>query len=107
MIGAAAGAATSWRLDSMKLVVVRSGIGLPEVEERHVEAVIEAAKAAGVEVVAPTNREDEEAAVADADIAFGGMRPALFVHAEKVRWIQTVGAGVDAYLQGPLVTSNV
>ncbi|MHB8574744.1 MAG: D-2-hydroxyacid dehydrogenase [Dehalococcoidia bacterium] len=91
----------------MKLVVVRSGIGIPEVEERHVQAVIAAARAAGLEVATPQNREDEEAAVADADIAFGGMRPALFVHAERVRWIQAVGAGVDAYVQGPLVTSEV
>src|SRR5690348_14048926 len=91
----------------MKLVVVRSGIGIPEVEERHVEAVCDIASAAGLAVERPQTREDEVIAVVDADISFGGLVPALYQHAEKLRWVQAVGAGVDRYLEGPFVTSDV
>lgn len=91
----------------MKLVVIRSGVGIPEVEERHVQAVCEIASEAGLEVERPQSREDEVIAIVDADIAFGGVVPSLFEHAKRLRWIQTVGAGVDRYVQGPLVTSNV
>lgn len=91
----------------MKLVVVMSGVTVPEVEERHVEAVVEAARAAGLEVAMPKNREDEEAEIVDAEVAFGGVEPDLYLHAERLRWIQSVGAGVDRYLHGPLVTSDV
>ena len=91
----------------MKLIVVKSGVTVPEVEERHVEAVVEAARAAGLAVARPRNREDEEAEIVDAEIAFGGVDPELFVLAKRLRWIQSVGAGVDRYLRGPLVTSDV
>ncbi|HEY7293848.1 MAG TPA: NAD(P)-dependent oxidoreductase, partial [Dehalococcoidia bacterium] len=84
----------------MKLVVVRSGIGIPEVQERHVAAVCQIAKEAGLEVATPATREDEMIAVADAEIAFGGLRPELYAYAKQLRWVQTVGAGVDAFLKG-------
>src|SRR3984893_7410943 len=93
--------------DHMKLVVVKSGVTVPEVEERHVQAVVEAARTAGLEVARPQNREDEEAEIVDAEIAFGGVEPDLFVLAQRLRWIQSVGAGVDRYVRGPLVTSDV
>lgn len=91
----------------MKLVVVRSGIGIPEVEERHVQAVIAIARDAGLQVAVPLSREDEAREIVDADVTFGGLVPRLFAVAEKVRWIQTVGAGVDRYVQGPIVDSDV
>ena len=91
----------------MKLVVVRSGIVIPEVEERHVQSVCRIATDAGLTVDLPQSREDEVIAVVDADVAFGGLVPALFAHARKLHWIQSVGAGVDRYVQGPLVTSDV
>jgi phosphoglycerate dehydrogenase-like enzyme len=91
----------------MKLVVVRSGIVIPEFEERHVQAVFRIATDAGLTVDLPQSREDEVIAVVDADVAFGGLVPSLFAHARKLRWIQSVGAGVDRYVQGPLVTSDV
>ncbi len=90
----------------MKLVVVRSGIGIPEVQERHVAAVCQIAKDAGLEVVTPATREDEFIAVADADIAFGGLRPELYAYATRLRWVQTVGAGVDAFLKGKFVEDD-
>jgi len=91
----------------MKLVVVRSGIVIPEVEERHIRSVCKIATDAGLTVDLPQSREDEVIAVVEADIAFGGLVPSLFAHARKLRWIQSVGAGVDRYVQGPLVTSDV
>jgi phosphoglycerate dehydrogenase-like enzyme len=91
----------------VKLVVVRSGIGIPEVEPRHVEAVVAIGRAAGLEVATPQTRPEEEEAVADADIAFGGLVPALYAHARRLRWVQAVGAGVDAYLKGPFVEDEV
>lgn len=91
----------------MKLIVVKSGVTVPEVEKRHVDAVVEIARSKGLEVAMPQNREDEEAEIADAEVAFGGVEPDLFVHAQRLRWIQSVGAGVDRYVRGPLVTSDV
>jgi len=91
----------------VKLVVVRSGIGIPEVEPRHVDAIVAAAREAGLEVATPQSGPEEEEAVADADIAFGGLRPALYAHAHRLRWVQAVGAGVDAYLRGPFVEDDV
>jgi phosphoglycerate dehydrogenase-like enzyme len=91
----------------MKLVVVGSGIRQPEIEERHVQAVCEIAADAGLTVDRPQSIEDEVIAVVDADIAFGGLEPSLFAHARQLRWIQTVGAGVDRWIRGPLVTSDV
>ncbi|HLZ72338.1 MAG TPA: NAD(P)-dependent oxidoreductase [Dehalococcoidia bacterium] len=90
----------------MKLVVVRSGIAIPEVQERHVEGVCAIAKEAGLEVARPATREDELIAEADAEIAFGGLRPDLYTYARQLRWVQTVGAGVDAYLKGKFVEDD-
>jgi phosphoglycerate dehydrogenase-like enzyme len=91
----------------MKLIVVKSGVTVPEVEKRHVDAVVEIARSKGLQVATPQNREDEEAEIVDAEIAFGGVDPDLFVHAQRLRWIQSVGAGVDRYVRGPLVSSDV
>ena len=91
----------------MKLVIVGTGILIPEVQERHVAAVAQIARDAGLEVVGPVSRELEPETVVDADIAFGGLRPNLYAHATKLRWVQTVGAGVDAFLKGPFVTDDV
>jgi phosphoglycerate dehydrogenase-like enzyme len=91
----------------MKLIVVKSGVTVPEVEERHVREVVDAAREAGLAVARPGDREDEEAEIVDAEIAFGGVDPELFALAKRLRWIQSVGAGVDRYLRGPLVTSAV
>ena len=49
--------------------------------------------------------EEVEAHIADADVILGSVSfPArLLAHAERVKWIQVTGAGVDAFLgQGPL-----
>jgi phosphoglycerate dehydrogenase-like enzyme len=94
-------------VSAQKLVVVGSGIGLPEVQERHIAAVCSIAREAGLEVVAPRTREEEPAAVADAQVAFGGLVPQLYAHARALRWVQAVGAGVDRYLEGPFVHSDV
>jgi phosphoglycerate dehydrogenase-like enzyme len=91
----------------MKLIVVKSGVTVPEVEKRHVDAVVEIARSKGLQVATPQNREDEEAEIVDAEVAFGGVDPDLFVHAQRLRWIQSVGAGVDRYVRGPLVSSDV
>src|SRR5262249_8792017 len=47
------------------------------------------------------------AAIPDADIAFGGISEEVFKHAGKLRWIQSVGAGVDRYLTPTFVESGV
>jgi len=91
----------------MKLVVVGSGIVIPEVEERHVEAVCRIAREAGLSVELPATTEQEIAAVADAEVSFGGLLPPLYAHAKRLRWVQTVGAGVDRYLGPAFVASDV
>lgn len=90
----------------MKLVILDSMV-IPEVAEPQLMAVAEAARAAGLEVVTASTTERQIAAIADADIAFGGITEEVFKHARQLRWIQSVGAGVDRYLTPTFVQSDV
>jgi len=45
--------------------------------------------------------------VRDADVIFGQFNPDLFERAGQLRWVQTLGAGVDGVLFGDFVNSDV
>ena len=90
----------------MKLVILSSMV-IPEVTERHLQAVEAAARNAGVDVAVAGTPAAQRAEIVDADIAFGGVTEEVFTNAKQLRWIQSVGAGVDRYLTPLFVDSDV
>jgi phosphoglycerate dehydrogenase-like enzyme len=59
------------------------------------------------EVVFPTTHAEELREARDADVVFGRISPELFEHAPMLRWVQSLGAGVDGSLFDELVESEV
>jgi phosphoglycerate dehydrogenase-like enzyme len=59
------------------------------------------------EVVVATTREAMNQQVRDADVVFGHFNPDLFERAGRLRWVQTLGAGVDSVLFEDFVRSDV
>ena len=90
----------------MKLVILSTMV-IPEVSEPHLQAVEAAAREAGLDVVVAGTREAQLAAIEDAEIAFGGITEEVFRRAARLRWIQSVGAGVDRYLTPAFANSDV
>jgi phosphoglycerate dehydrogenase-like enzyme len=90
----------------MKLVIL-SNMVIPEVAEAELQAVEAIARKAGLDVVVAGTREAQIEAIGDADIAFGGISEEVFRHAGRLRWIQSVGAGVDRYLTPVFAGSDV
>lgn len=90
----------------MKLVILARQF-IPEVGESQLRAVEEAAKAAGVQVVLARDRETQMVEVEDADIGFGFLAPEVLPRANKLRWLQSVGAGVDAQLYQEFIDAPV
>jgi phosphoglycerate dehydrogenase-like enzyme len=88
----------------MKLLVL-SNFPIPEVQERHVDAIRGCAE--GYDVVVTSDREAQLEEIADADVVFGTISPALFQQAKKLRWVQAVGAGIDPMLFPEFVESDV
>jgi phosphoglycerate dehydrogenase-like enzyme len=58
-------------------------------------------------VVVAGTREAQLQAIEDADIAFGAITEDVFRNARRLRWIQSVGAGVDRYLTPTFAESSV
>src|SRR5207244_1901096 len=77
----------------MKLVIL-SNMVIPEVAEAELQAVEAIAREAGLEVAVAGTREAQLVAVRDAEVAFGGITEEVFQQAPRLRWIQSVGAGM-------------
>lgn len=90
----------------MKLVIL-VGQMIPEVGEPQLRAVEEAARQAGVQAVIARDHETQVVEIADAEIAFGHLPPELLARARQLRWVQSVGAGVDRQLYPEFVTAPV
>jgi phosphoglycerate dehydrogenase-like enzyme len=90
----------------MKLVILARQF-IPEVGEAQIRAVEEAARAAGFQVVFARDRETQMVEVEDADAGFGYLAPEVLSRARKLRWLQYVGAGVDAQLDADFVSSPI
>lgn len=80
-----------------KIVAYDSYLGI---DDESVEAIQRTAPDA--KVVAPT-KEDLAAELADAEIFYGYHSPELFHGAEKLCWIQSAAAGLDAMVDAPLI----
>ena len=86
-------------LRQMKVVV---DVPISEAQRRRIE------EAAGDwEVVVATEAEELRRHVVDATVIFGRFNRELFGLATKLRWVQTLGAGVDGVLFPELVQSDI
>lgn len=90
----------------MKLVILARQF-IPEVGETQLRAVEEAARAAGVQCVMARDRETQMVEVEDADCGFGYLAPEVLARANKLRWLQSVGAGVDSQLYPEFIRAPV
>jgi phosphoglycerate dehydrogenase-like enzyme len=90
----------------MKLVILR-GQFIPEVGEKQIRAVEEAAQAAGIAVVSAEDRETQMTEIEDADIGFGYVAREVLPRATRLRWLQSVGAGVDRQLYPEFIDSPI
>jgi phosphoglycerate dehydrogenase-like enzyme len=88
----------------MKLLIL-SNFPIPEVQERHVQAIRDCAD--GVDIVVTNDREAQLEEIVDADIVFGTVSRPLFQQAKRLRWVQAVGAGIDPMLFPEFIESNV
>ncbi|MGH2457355.1 MAG: D-2-hydroxyacid dehydrogenase [Chloroflexota bacterium] len=59
------------------------------------------------EVVVATDRDDQHRQVRESSVVFGRFGPDLFERGIQIRWVQTLGAGVDGGLFPDFVASNV
>jgi phosphoglycerate dehydrogenase-like enzyme len=76
-----------------------------ELEEAQRQRI--AAAAAGDRVVFATDPSQAVAEARDAEVLFGRITPELFERAPMLRWVHTLGAGVDGTLFPELVESGV
>ena len=76
-----------------------------KLEPRHLNQL----KAAGddVEVIVAANKEEAMDLIPEADILVGGFSPDLYKRAERLRWVQSWGAGVDGVLFKEFVNSDI
>ena len=90
----------------MKLVILARQF-IPEVGEPQLRAVEEATRAAGCQVVLARDRETQMVEIEDADAAFGYVEPEVLARAKQLRWLQSVGAGVDRQLYPEFIAAPV
>ena len=83
----------------MKVLLV---IGLSNEQLGRIKAVSDR-----IEVVIPQSSEEQLAEVVDADVIFGGFNREMFQRAEKLKYVQVTGAGVDGVLFPEFVESDI
>ena len=62
---------------------------------------------ADIDLIIPTSLDDALAVMPEIDIIFGGMSREMFKRAERLKWVQTWGAGVDGMMYPEFVHSEV
>ena len=62
---------------------------------------------AAIDLIIPTSLDDALAVMPEIDIIFGGMSREMFKRAERLKWVQTWGAGVDGMMYPEFVHSEV
>jgi phosphoglycerate dehydrogenase-like enzyme len=61
----------------------------------------------GARLVEARDAPEQTREIADADVLFGRVSPAVFAHAGRLRYYHSIGAGVDAILTPELVESDI
>ena len=60
-----------------------------------------------VDITVPGTVEERAAEMPDAEVIFGNFNPSMFSMAKSLRWVQSVGAGVDGILFDDFVKSDI
>ena len=60
-----------------------------------------------VDLIIPESSDDALEIMPEIDIIFGGMSRDMFKRAERLKWVQTWGAGVDGMMYAEFVHSEV
>ncbi|MBM3774860.1 MAG: D-2-hydroxyacid dehydrogenase [Acidobacteria bacterium] len=108
-LGAALLALATLAAAEVKIVVAAGG---PHTWASNAEALGQYRKAAAnAVIVAPGSDQELAREIADADAVIGGVTPEVFSKARKLRWLQTISAGVEAYgwkefVESPVVLTN-
>lgn len=89
---------------SMKVLII-PGLTLPEVQEEDLER-IRGAAGPNAEIVV-TRLNDAIGHVADADVVLGFVSPEMLRAAKRLRWVQAIASGVDAFLYDEFRASKV
>ncbi len=86
-------------------VLLIPGLTLPSIPATSIEAIKEAA---GADATVTVCQFDEAAShVADADVILGIVPPKLFARAKRLRWVQSISSGVDAFMYPEFINSPV
>ena len=67
-----------------------------------IQAVSEA-----LDIVVPQTVEETQSEICDTEIVFGDFSPAMFAKAQKLRWVQSIGSGIDDLLFDDFVESDI
>ncbi|MCZ6635400.1 MAG: D-2-hydroxyacid dehydrogenase [bacterium] len=74
-------------------------------DPRHQEQIL--AVSDDVELVVPESKEEALEGMPEIEVVFGGLNRDLFRRAERLRWVQTWGAGVDGMLTPEFANSEI
>lgn len=89
-----------WPLSEPKIVVYCDG------HEKMAESVRNAE--CPIEIMAPTTREDLEEAMVSAEVIFGWkIPPHIYARASHLKWVQSMGAGIDDLVSNPHLSPSV
>ena len=87
----------------MKILVI-PGLTLPQVDETIVEQIRSASQGAEVVVADPKSAIDE---IHDVEVVLGFVNREMFLHAENLKWVQSISSGVDMFFYDEFVNSGV
>ena len=59
------------------------------------------------DIVVPQTAEETQAEILDTDIVFGDFSRAMFAEARNLRWVQSIGSGIDGVLFDDFVESDI
>lgn len=76
-----------------------------DLEDRHRKQITSAVD--GAELFMPESEAETLEVMPQVEVVFGGLSPEMFRRGERLRWVQTWGAGVDGQLFKAFVESNV
>ncbi len=93
--------------DQVRIVSATAASVVPP--PRYTAAEIQQIESQGknVHLILPRNREEQDSALAEADVVFGALNAELLAKAKKLRWMQATEAGMDKLLFPELIESNV
>lgn len=76
-----------------------------DLDDRHRKQIASAVD--GAELLTPDSEAEALEDMPQVEVVFGGLSPELFRRGERLRWVQTWGAGVDGQLFKAFAASNV